>query len=778
MLIHILSVGIGPLPALGALMSFSQGIFANAREKTFDVDQVQLPDLKSSVEIIFDKNKVPHIIAQNKWDLYLAQGFLMAKYRLWQMDMTTRAGGAELSEVLGTRTEKIDQFFFQVGLRQASKESFELMKADEGSYQAIKAYTLGVNSFIEKLTYKEWPVEYKVVRFKPRPFSEDRVAQLLKIMAFNLAARSYDLPLSLVSQKLGWKASLDLFPDHYGPGLPFPGFDDFIHQSEGSISNTKTESYKGFSTSFKSFPDFLLPFQTDGSNSWMISKEKSKDGHNIMSNDTHLGLRSPSVWFESRLYVPGVLDVYGASFPGAPGVILGMSQNLSWGSTNGTLDVVDWFEIEFKSEDSFDYLLDGNFVSARELKGSLLVNKSPEQKVSVLQTVFGPVVHREGLKGLAVKWTGNEPSNELQVFLGLDEARSVAEAKDILKNYTSPIQNFSLADKNEIAIVTAGLFPLKEYGFGRVVEDGRKTHPSWSKMVSLNESLTTSHPLSGFLHSANQRQVGSDFFTYIGWDFEQPFRGLRIRETLKSKDLVSIEDVFSMQNEGFNELAHYFFKIVDRNQVYHSLNPQMQKEFAPLLEWDLIDSPTSSSTTLFYAWIKEIEESFWAKPFSFQKKKFYPKKSRTLEELQNRKESQPEKFFQALGEDFHSAIKNLRSSRPDPKSWVWGQVQPTVFKHVTSFPGFESATVSPQGSKYSLNSNKGSHGGAWRFVAQMSEPPKAWSQIPGGMNGNPVLKDYSENVEEWAKGQFKEVQFLPPDKVRQSALFILKLAPQ
>ena len=759
-LIHIYSRGIGPLPPLGPLLSFSQGVFQNAQKNQFVNLELQLDGLKGPVSVIFDKHQVPHIFAQNEHDLYFAQGYITAKFRLWQMDITTRAGGAELSEMMGTRTERIDEFFIHFGLRRAAIESLKLTTQSPEVIQSITSYTQGINAFIDQLAYKDWPVEYKVVQFPPQKFTELRVMQLLKIMSFNLSARSYDLSLTEIVKNLDWKNSVDLFPDYYGDTLKMTkDFDNFIHDPVGKASNLETLNRRAFITGIKSFPETLRQTHTDGSNSWLVSKNATASGHNLLSNDTHLGLKAPPVWFENRLHIENVLDVYGASFPGSPTVILGMNQNFSWGATNGTIDVVDWFEIEFKDDASESYLKDGEWVAAQVHTTELKVRGQKPREVKTLITEFGPLLHREGRLGLSARWTVHEPSNEAKVFYNLNRAQSVSEATEILKEYKSPIQNFSLADREHISIVTSGIFPRRSQGFGRVVEDGRWSRNNWNEFLNTPRSLTSLNPSGHSLHSANQRQAGSDFESYLGWDFEEPYRALRIRTLLEENTKISAEQMMDMQNEAYNQLAASFFSIIDQSQ------------FEFFKSWDFIDDSNSDKTSVFYEWISQIEERLWSPKLKFQSKKFFPKKSRLLIELSRLKNQDPK--------DLNRLLKNTLSQALEiKKGQNWGTTQPTVFAHVTSFPGFESAKLTPSGSKYSLNSNKGGHGGAWRFIAQMSEPIQAWSQVPGSIEGNPMRPEYKNNLNEWAEGKFKKVNFENKQTVIENSSFIMELSPK
>ena len=88
---------------------------------------------------------------------------------------------------------------------------------------------------------------------------------------------------------------------------------------------------------------FEKPHPNNGSNNWAISAEKSYSGNPILANDPHLGLNLPSIWFVMQLATPKHSS-YGATLPGALGVISGFNKHIAWGETNATRDVIDWYK--------------------------------------------------------------------------------------------------------------------------------------------------------------------------------------------------------------------------------------------------------------------------------------------------------------------------------------------------------------------------------------------------------------------------------------------------
>jgi hypothetical protein len=70
-----------------------------------------------------------------------------------------------------------------------------------------------------------------------------------------------------------------------------------------------------------------------GSNNWVVAGTRSQSGKPMLANDPHLGLTTPSVWYFARMSAPG-LQVFGATFPGLPYVVLGRNEHVAWSATN------------------------------------------------------------------------------------------------------------------------------------------------------------------------------------------------------------------------------------------------------------------------------------------------------------------------------------------------------------------------------------------------------------------------------------------------------------
>src|SRR5262249_46961241 len=150
----------------GAFLSPQHGFWQNAEpvNKSFD-GRIPLPGLKGKGEVYFDENLVPHVFAGGHTDACYIQGYLHARFRLWQMEFQTFAAAGTVSEVLGAGPDnayiKYDRSMRRLGMVTAAKAALAKMEADPVVKADCDAYTAGVNAYIGQLKASELPLEYK-----------------------------------------------------------------------------------------------------------------------------------------------------------------------------------------------------------------------------------------------------------------------------------------------------------------------------------------------------------------------------------------------------------------------------------------------------------------------------------------------------------------------------------------------------------------------------------------------------------------------------------------
>ena len=186
------------LPApLGKLLSPQHGIWQNAENSNtnFSAD-LKFPQLKGKVDVYLDERLVPHVFAENDNDIYFVQGYLHAKFRLWQMELQTHAAAGRASEIVGNVALKHDREFRRLGMVYAAEASLKEVESDPVTKLSCDGYTAGVNAYIATLSESTLPLEYKLLGYKPENWTNLKTALFLKNMSENLAGGEDDFEMT------------------------------------------------------------------------------------------------------------------------------------------------------------------------------------------------------------------------------------------------------------------------------------------------------------------------------------------------------------------------------------------------------------------------------------------------------------------------------------------------------------------------------------------------------------------------------------------------------
>ena len=187
-LIIVLNTKFGDIPPLAKFLDPFQGFWKNAEGKKQNPEkELTIEGLKGSVEIRFDDQMVPHIFADNNYDLYFAQGYITAKDRLWQMDFQTRFASGRLSEVVGPKAIELDRYQRRMGMTFGAENMIKAMRNDPEIKEITDAYTAGINAYIHSLKPADYPFEFKLLDYAPEDWKPLNSALLLKLMSATLA---------------------------------------------------------------------------------------------------------------------------------------------------------------------------------------------------------------------------------------------------------------------------------------------------------------------------------------------------------------------------------------------------------------------------------------------------------------------------------------------------------------------------------------------------------------------------------------------------------------
>ncbi|MBM3310893.1 MAG: penicillin acylase family protein, partial [Candidatus Aminicenantes bacterium] len=202
----------GMIPPLGKLASPFAGFWRNNASGDKVPERIDLPGLQEPVEVVWDDLRIPHVFARNNRDLFFAQGFIMARDRLWQMEFIARFAGGRLAEIVGPRALDQDRFQRRIGMNYAAENFLKGMEGNAEAETALQAYVDGVNAHVRSLKPADYPLEYKILDYAPEVWSAKNGALLLKYMAWDLTGGNRDLALTRMRDELGAGVVDELFP--------------------------------------------------------------------------------------------------------------------------------------------------------------------------------------------------------------------------------------------------------------------------------------------------------------------------------------------------------------------------------------------------------------------------------------------------------------------------------------------------------------------------------------------------------------------------------------
>ena len=455
--------------------------------------------LQSPVTVTRDAQGVPSINASTVDDLLFAQGFVTAQDRLWQMDTLRRHAAGELAEILGPSLIEHDKQQRYLQLTAAADRAVQSLPPDQ--LHEFEVYAHGVNAYID--THRDrLPLEFRALHYTPRPWTP-RDSILVSLVMWQDLSTSFPekLDREQLARHLPQSLLADLYPvgswrDH-PPAQP-PADLTTPHDVE-EIPLDKTQSRLAPPASFASPHDLLAVTVAltasqchdcrPGSNNWSVSGAHSASGMPLVSNDMHLGLRVPDIWYEAALHVSGnsPIDVTGFTLPGLPWVLVGRNAHVAWSFTNLGGDVQD-VRIEHLrgSGDNQQFEQpDGTWSPVGHRTEHIVVRGGHDVSLDVLTvshvigstTVSNPIIspllpteHR----ALSIAWTLYDPSSISAPFHAVDTAADGASLVASFSTFGGPSLNLIYGDdQGHIGYHAIGHLPIR----GPAVQHPRATQP-------------------------------------------------------------------------------------------------------------------------------------------------------------------------------------------------------------------------------------------------------------------------------------------------------------
>lgn len=786
---YVLNTKLGAIPPLGKFLNPSSGIWQNETDESI-TGEVFIPGLTGEVTVHYDEQMIPHVFAQNEHDLYRAQGYLTAKHRLWQLEFQTHAAAGRLSELFGEGALNYDRSERRRGMGHGADQAIAYMEQyDTETLAFVQDYADGVNAYIDQLDPEDYPVEYKLLDYVPEAWSPKKTALLLMYMTKMLAGYDDDLEYTNVLRLIGKENFNLLFPDFFDstdPVIPKGTDWSFIDVPQTALPASKMILDTIVETMEKPHPD-------NGSNNWAVSGAKSVTGNPILANDPHLGLNLPAIWFVMQLSTPEH-NAFGATIPGALGVISGFNQHIAWGETNATRDVIDWYKIEF-NEDRTKYKYDGQWKDVRVRVENIKIKDKESYRDSVLYTHHGPVVFDKNFRsdnersGYAMRWIGHDGGNNQKTFIALNKAKNYEEYVTALQYWNAPAQNFVFAStEGDIALWIQGKFPNKWEGQGKFLMDGSLPENDWQSYIPQEFNAHTKNPERGFVSSANQHPVDESYPYYVFNDGYETYRNRVINDFFNAKDRFSVQDFKDLHNNNHNlkaeELVPYMLEHMDTS----SLSEDEKAIYQEISTWSFNNDSNEVGPSIWRQWYSKLYSMLWdelnvedmalTSPYTYQT--IYLLKHHGNHEFmdivatEDKTETAKDLFLLA----FKEAAERLKEIKERDGNYTWASYKSTHVDHLLQgLPAFSRFDIPIGGDRNIVNATSEDHGPSWRMIVEMSDPPTALGIYPGGQSGNPGSKYYDNFIDDWAEGKYHSLHFLQSNKTTSAIIGTQTLTP-
>ncbi|MDP6852807.1 MAG: penicillin acylase family protein [Candidatus Marinimicrobia bacterium] len=783
------------IPPLGKFLDPYHGYLSLIGRDDITHLDINYAELTAPVTIKFDSLRIPHIFAENEEDLYFAQGYVMAFDRLWQMEFQTHAAGGRVSEIIGEKALPYDRFQRRIGMVYGAEKGLAEIQKDP-VYPNLLAFTKGVNAFIESLGVNDYPLEYKILDYTPEPWTPLKTSLLLKYMAWMLTGQSNDLVYTRLLNDFGIEVVNNLypvFPKDFEPIIPRGtnfnfGMKDILHPASFYKTQADTSDILIRELVNSSHLFNAGGFEGIGSNNWAVHGSRTKSGNAILANDPHLGLSLPSIWYAMHLHCP-TMNVMGVTLPGAPGIILGFNDNISWGFTNGYDDVMDWYDIQFRDNQLQEYWYGNSWQKTTKVIEEIKIRGEKSFFDTVTYTHHGPIVWdrmnqtlpggennipnklRQTSPGRALRWLAHDPSNELRSLYLVNKAENYNDFVEALKFFTCPGQNIIYSDtEGNIAIWHAGNLPVKWKGQGRFIMDGSDPAYDWQERIPHDEKAHSLNPSRGFLSSANQHPVDETYPYYMSEFFWHSYRGEQINKRLSPLKSASLEEIRNIQLDNISGRARNLLPVFLSKIEKFSLNTSAKKWAALLKEWNYSYDALSVEATFYDHWEKLFEKMVWTDNFGQDNQRYIWPYFNSLDELvrynpeshwfDDTGTTEVETLSDLCYRSFSETVEkfgNMEKFGIEKLQWQYNRQ--TDLNHLAKIPGMGRINLPTSGAPDIVNATGETFGPSWRFAIEMGERKTVYGIYPGGQSGHPGSIFYDNMVDDWVIGNYHLLSF-------------------
>jgi penicillin amidase len=781
--------------------------------QTAPTGTLSVPGLAQPVEVIRDRWGLNHIYAKSEADLFLAQGYLAAKDRLFQFEIWRRRATGTVAEILGPRELNRD-----IGTRLHKFRGdldAELNHYHPRGKQIVEAYVRGVNAYVDEAMRAPaaLPLEFKMLGITPGKWtpevvisrhqaltsnvpneatyvraigalgSSEKLRELLWLQAGQSGEPSLALdplvdpktfPADVLKLYHAFRDPIAFVPDDVAPayrGQPRPAV--------AAVASADTAL--GAEALAKAAGSNRVVDTDIGSNNWVVSGARTQSSMPIMANDPHRVIEAPSLRYWVHLVAPG-WNVIGGGEPVLPGVSIGHNEYGAWGLTIFGTDSEDLFVYETNPANPNEYRYQGRWEAMRVVADTVPVKGQAEAKVELKFTRHGPVLHEDRVNrrayALRAAWmdTGGAP---YLASLRMNQAKSWDEFREACAYNRMPSENMVWVDTTgTIGWQAAGIAPLRSWsGLLPVPGDGRF---EWDGYLPITALPHETNPERGFVATANHYLYPNDYpypqARHYTW--ADPYRAHRIEEVLNSGRRFSVGEMTRLQNDDLSIAARVVVPLL-RDLPFASAAAARARDL--VLHWDFVLDKNSSAAAVYELFARRLYAAVREAAIPAPARGAVPgnliSTKRIIDWLyapDGRFGANPTTGRDALvAAAFEQGVADATSRfGADMAAWKWGdeKLHHALIRHPLSnavnaemkkklevgpLPrGGDGTTVSATGAQ----DNQGS-GGSLKIVADTENWDNSVGLNTPGQSGDPDSPHYRDLFELWARGRYFPVAY-------------------
>lgn len=793
---------------------------------------VLIEGLDGTVEIVRDDMGIPHIYASSSNDLFLAQGYVHAQDRFYQMDFWRHVGAGRLSEMFGDSEVDTDIFLRTLGFTQVAEQ--ELATMDTTSAAVLDAYTAGVNAYLADRTEGDLSFEYTILRFvnasyEPEPWTPVHSLTWGKVMAWDLGSNMRsEIDRAMLLGVLSPERVAQLYPPYPGDQNPY-----IIGDVAAASAQPGLRATPGITAALQRVAENADTLSTlmaggdgtaIGSNSWVVSGDLTATGLPILANDPHLAIQLPSIWYQVGLHcidrsAPCPYDVVGFSFAGVPGVIIGHNDTIAWGFTNLAPDVQDLYIEKINPGTLNQYEVNGEWEDMAVRTERIEVAGGDPVDIFVRETRHGPIVSgtfdplddfddsgvdKPDAYEIALRWTALEPGfNIVRAFIDLDKASSWDEFREALRFFDVPAQNSVYADiEGNIGYQAPGRIPIRADGDGMLPVPGWTDQYEWLASIEFDDLPTIFNPEEGYIVTANNAAVDTTYPYLITNDWNRGYRARRLVDLLTSNPGLTLEEHGIVQFDTLNLNADRLVPFV-LEATSAGLDGREVEARTVLADWDhRMDSDSAGAAIFAATWRAmlaltfhdELPEDQWpqggSRWFQVMSEMVELPEDPFWDDITTDQREQRDDILRAAFEAGVEDVADLQGG--GPAGWEWGAMHHATFENQSlgqSDVGLiddrlNRGTFPASGGRDIVNATgwTATEGyfvdwiSSMRMLVDLGDLSRSLTVHTPGQSGHTEHEHYDDMIELWIAGEYYPMRWTR-SQVDEAAEGMLTLEP-